>query len=492
MKKKILLSSVLALGIGFAQAQWENPGSSWVYDFTSGTSGTYSTSAVSTTFMPAPPSGTPTVFVASNSGGPITLDATANTLNIVGGASGVSKFTTYNISGVTEIASIAFSMTFGQTSAPANNTAFVWSLGNYTTGNLYSNSNAVNVPSSSPNALFVALRWLYNLTNGSYTLQYRASSTQTSASAATTTWSTLSGGTFLSNKKYAVEIYANNSSVSKDYSKNSNMYTVAPGCYHIWATNVTDAENAKRYYISGPTYDVPKPVETSQGGTTGDLSIVANTSLNSFLAQGSANTSNYANMLIDGGITLNYNVSTLPVSLLSFNGKKQGDNVVLNWNTASEQNNAYFELLRSADGKQFTAIGRKDGHNNSNTPQNYSFTDFSPLAGINYYKLKQVDGDGRETIYNDRVVAIEAGLNENKFSVFATAGNQLNATVYSVNGSSAAIRVLNLSGQQLLNTSLQLKKGYNRFILDLPVLQPGIYVAVLADGSNKQSVKFVK
>ncbi|MCB0557000.1 MAG: hypothetical protein KDD02_25860, partial [Phaeodactylibacter sp.] len=81
----------------------------------------------------------------------------------------------------------------------------------------------------------------------------------------------------------------------------------------------------------------------------------------------------------------------LPIHLLSFTGKAQASTIELQWATATEQNNDYMAVERSADGKVFDEIGRVPGHGTTLEPQSYTLTDRRPLPGINYYRLRQVD-----------------------------------------------------------------------------------------------------
>jgi hypothetical protein len=85
---------------------------------------------------------------------------------------------------------------------------------------------------------------------------------------------------------------------------------------------------------------------------------------------------------------------TLPVELLEFYAVSKGQNVNLYWSTASEKNNSYFEVERSADGIHFSAIGRVNGAMNSSEVNRYELDDTQPLQGINYYRLVQYDVDG--------------------------------------------------------------------------------------------------
>lgn len=84
----------------------------------------------------------------------------------------------------------------------------------------------------------------------------------------------------------------------------------------------------------------------------------------------------------------------LPVELLHFYAVKEENTSLLSWETASETNNAYFDIQRSSDGENFHSIGKVEGAGNSTQNIAYSFVDENPLSGKNYYRLQQVDFDG--------------------------------------------------------------------------------------------------
>ncbi|MCO5269618.1 MAG: hypothetical protein M9897_12070 [Brumimicrobium sp.] len=90
----------------------------------------------------------------------------------------------------------------------------------------------------------------------------------------------------------------------------------------------------------------------------------------------------------------------LPVELLSFTGTPERAGNLLEWVTASETSNAYFEVQATKDGQHFETIGRVNGAGNSTERIAYSFLDRNPSAEIMYYRLKQVDYDGAESIHN--------------------------------------------------------------------------------------------
>jgi len=103
----------------------------------------------------------------------------------------------------------------------------------------------------------------------------------------------------------------------------------------------------------------------------------------------SNNSSNYR-------ATFNY-TGPLPVSLLNFSGKSANKTSVLEWKTADEVTNSHFDIERSWDAKSFERIGSVLGKGTFSGETTYTFTDNSPKFGMNYYRLKQVDFDGKFT-----------------------------------------------------------------------------------------------
>jgi hypothetical protein len=100
--------------------------------------------------------------------------------------------------------------------------------------------------------------------------------------------------------------------------------------------------------------------------------------------------------LLDGG--------PLPVTFSEFKLTKNADDVKVEWATATEENNNYFEVERGSDGISFDAIARLDGKIDSRAEVRYSFTDKDPLAGISYYRIRQVDQDGTSAVTRTRSI----------------------------------------------------------------------------------------
>ena len=102
-------------------------------------------------------------------------------------------------------------------------------------------------------------------------------------------------------------------------------------------------------------------------------------------------------------------VSQLPVTYLDLKATYTPEKLVaVTWSTVSESENAYFAVERSADASSYITLGQVAGKGTISGRQTYSFTDATPIAGWNYYRLRQVDHDG--TASYSRAVAV---LNEN-------------------------------------------------------------------------------
>lgn len=100
------------------------------------------------------------------------------------------------------------------------------------------------------------------------------------------------------------------------------------------------------------------------------------------------------------------NSGTFPVELTAFEGQAAVGRNLLWWTTASELNNAGFEVERSLDGGAFSAIGFVAGAGTTSTPAHYEFADNQPLATTLYYRLRQIDLDGR--VQHSAVLAVQS------------------------------------------------------------------------------------
>ncbi len=87
-------------------------------------------------------------------------------------------------------------------------------------------------------------------------------------------------------------------------------------------------------------------------------------------------------------------ITTLPVKMVKFLASADAKSAKLYWETASERNNDKFEVEHSTNGKDFAKVGEVKGNGTSQKLNTYSFKDFAPANGVNYYRLKQLDFSG--------------------------------------------------------------------------------------------------
>ncbi|MCE7063218.1 T9SS type A sorting domain-containing protein [Dyadobacter sp. CY343] len=96
----------------------------------------------------------------------------------------------------------------------------------------------------------------------------------------------------------------------------------------------------------------------------------------------------------DNAIKLTYD-SSLPVNLVEFNARATGSTIQLSWRTASETDNAGFHIERSSNGINWQDIGFVAGNGTVSATHDYHFQDINPISGLNYYRLHQIDFDGK-------------------------------------------------------------------------------------------------
>ncbi|MCB2408984.1 T9SS type A sorting domain-containing protein [Hymenobacter lucidus] len=176
----------------------------------------------------------------------------------------------------------------------------------------------------------------------------------------------------------------------------------------------------------------------------------------------------------------------LPVELVAFSAKLRDNTVVLNWTTASEINNRGFEVERSADAKNFKTVLYKEGAGSSTIRTSYEAVDTKPLAGISYYRLKQIDTDG--TVSYSKAVVVKAKLTDVSVYPNPTQGSDV-VTVALPSGSTEGllVRITDLTGRQIRETRLG-----SQGELNTQGLEAGTYIIVVGEGDAKVSRKLIK
>lgn len=178
-------------------------------------------------------------------------------------------------------------------------------------------------------------------------------------------------------------------------------------------------------------------------------------------------------------ICLYFTANALPIRLLTFEANVLENNQVeLHWATATETDNNYFELLRSPNGLSYVKIETMEGAGTSSEVLDYRCIDKNPYIGYNYYKLKQVDMDGKFT-YSDVVMVMVMNKfdDEININIFPNpTKTSLNFQIEKPLHAGGEIQLIDLLGK-VIHTS-ELVGGLNTVIkneIDVSQLADGIY-----------------
>lgn len=498
MKKLLHLLIVCFFFTVYVKAQ-----KSWRYDFGTSTGNLSPTSAVGIlsaddgisghihSILPAPADGqVARIWTGNDNVGGFTL-TTSGTIGSGSkllfnppAAASTTKFSILNIDG-TKVMTVGFKLKF----EAGTNARYRFAVGrdvstmNWTTAsgstqmsnNINFNDAATNLPS------FLLMQW--DLVSSNYTLKIRKQASSDNNSSFDG-WETLNATlnptvSFVNGGTYDVQLYANNGSTNATYTKNSVVQTVAARSCHIWINNTQ-----LLFAASNPNF---KDASTGVG---------ADAALNSFIFLGYNNTDpnnssvHDAQAYLDDFVYANYleDIKVLPVVLDGFSATKQNNGVLLNWKTLSEKDNARFEILRAGDQDgNFKLLKTVIGKGNTSTISTYSALDNSPQLGNNYYKLVQIDVNGKaDTI---AVASAKVSFNKEGFSMHSD-GRFVKLSINSSNQENVEVDIYNLTGRCVVSEKLKLVEGANQ--LEIPVkLTKGVYVAVLKIKDGQHKVKFV-
>ncbi len=187
--------------------------------------------------------------------------------------------------------------------------------------------------------------------------------------------------------------------------------------------------------------------------------------------------------------------NALPVSLTSFTALAKAKDANLTWTTAAEINNKGFEVERSVDGKSFTTVAFVKGAGNSNVKLNYALTDANAFANSNilYYRLKQVDFNGKST-YSQ---IVKVSVNTENVNVVSAYPNPF-TTDYSVSLTSAksgeaTIVMVDMQGRKVANFTSLINAGTNTIpVNNMATLNAGVYFISVTVAGETQTIKLVK
>jgi hypothetical protein len=187
--------------------------------------------------------------------------------------------------------------------------------------------------------------------------------------------------------------------------------------------------------------------------------------------------------------SVNLTSAPLPITLTDFSSECQSDGILINWVTASEINNDHFELQRSTDGMNYTAVAQISGHGNTQEKNTYSYLDHVSENSIYYYRLKQVDYSSEYTYYNIITNSdLSCNTKGSEVLVYPNPANDvLSIKLNSIEN--ASIEIMNDCGQLVYSNDTE-KNSQNQIDIQTGNFAAGIY-AVRVINSHKTIVKKV-
>ena len=178
----------------------------------------------------------------------------------------------------------------------------------------------------------------------------------------------------------------------------------------------------------------------------------------------------------------------LPVKWLFVQGEWKNDQALLQWATSFEEQTSHYEIEQSADGSIFKKIGTLKAAGNSTVRKDYKFTDISPVKGWNYYRIRQIDLDGKSSY--SKVITL---LNRKELSQPLLYPNPAHNQVYIELPTSKGyekIQVFNSNGQ--LQYAGKISNGQTYMLLDISQYASGSYLVQLKGAKETHALRFVK
>lgn len=178
--------------------------------------------------------------------------------------------------------------------------------------------------------------------------------------------------------------------------------------------------------------------------------------------------SGHSNTLVKGQ-TSTVLFGELPAEIVDFTAKRVGNYIIIDLATASETDNAGFELQHSQDAKEWQVLTFIEGHGTTSEPQSYTYKHESPKPGMNYYRLKQIDIGGENWEYSS---IISIGI-EQLVPIVKVYPNPTPHVVNIENAQYGTIEIYNILGQKVKSVPIL---GVNQ-VIDMESMNRGQYIA---------------
>lgn len=211
-------------------------------------------------------------------------------------------------------------------------------------------------------------------------------------------------------------------------------------------------------------------------GNVTSMRVLSNTFV-SFLGENIAAQAGFDNIAAD-------NVA-LPIELTTFQGKTSKSGIVLNWSTASELNNEKYIVEHSTEGKNFESIGVIQGRGTTLAQQKYTFLHENASLGIHYYRLKQLDFDGKFTFSP----IISVNFNKNNKTISPIYPNPSSTgwvfmDYTTDHEGTLQIATYDVVGRLISSETLPINEGDNKLQWYINATEKGVFFVKIYDGET--------
>ncbi len=182
---------------------------------------------------------------------------------------------------------------------------------------------------------------------------------------------------------------------------------------------------------------------------------------------------------------------SLPIKMGDFLAVQKPTGIQLNWETLTEQNSSHFDIERSADGVNYTAISRVNAKGNSTNKQSYTFLDETPVVGVNYYRLKLTDIDNSYTY--SRIVAVKNSGQPISIELFPNPSSSLlQVQLPACQKEIIHLFITDASGRMIDSRSVSVSEGNNALSIPVSHLPGGTYLLSIENKEGRQTKTFLK
>lgn len=187
-------------------------------------------------------------------------------------------------------------------------------------------------------------------------------------------------------------------------------------------------------------------------------------------------------------------MTTLPVTLISFNGKADSKSVTLTWKTSTEENNKNYIVERSVDGLNWIQVSDVPAKQNGAGPNEYMAIDANPLPDKTIYRLKMVDNDNSYSFSKSVIVYFNQASKEIKFgSVVNPFKSSIDFGINVPQSGKLTVKLISLNGTVLAHKEMNATAGYMTLdIQDVEKFNKGVYILQCIMGNTFITKMLVK